>query len=164
MAAVIGFDESDVRVGKNFGPRGRRDANEGIVGGVKNEGRDSDLIYNVGGCSAGIVVGGAGESRVVGGDFIVEVTQGANPTKTTHIKLAGEQAGLGTQAAAELQNEVVLVNAIGRFVQGVGGCGEINSGTHRGDSTKLRRAGASPFPGEFEDKIAAHGITREREI
>ena len=90
MASVVGFDESNVGVGKNFGPRRRRDADEGIVSSVKDKCRDSDFIYNIGCGSTGIIIRGTGETRVEGGDFVVEVAQGADTSKTTNVEFSGK--------------------------------------------------------------------------
>jgi hypothetical protein len=72
MATVIGLDIGDVWIRSDATQGFRLHANEGIVRGVDDEGRDGDAIDDIGGSRTRVVVVGPGESAVVSGDAVVE--------------------------------------------------------------------------------------------
>src|SRR4029077_12255592 len=92
VAAVIGFDVGDVRIGGNAANRFRLHADEGIVCGVDDEGRDRDALDHVGGCGARVVVVGPGKSEIEGGDAVVEHAQAGNAAQARYVELSGEEA------------------------------------------------------------------------
>jgi len=47
MAAILGFEEDNIRIGENFPSRLRKNADKRVVGRVQNESGDGDAIYYV---------------------------------------------------------------------------------------------------------------------
>ena len=68
-----GFDQGDGGVGSDERAALGRDADEGVVKGVQDEGGNGDAAEDAGGGGAVVVVVGALEAGVEGGDFFVEV-------------------------------------------------------------------------------------------
>ena len=163
VSTVLRFSEADIGIGENPGPGFGQDADEGIVGGVKNERGRRNAVDDVGGRGAGVVVDSAVESAVVGSDAVVEIAEAENALETGGVKDAGKVAGFRLQAAAKFPDEVELVKAVGGLVQGVGGGGEVDCGAHGSDGAKLRRRFPTPFAGAFEDEIASHRESGESE-
>src|SRR3979411_26374 len=62
VASVGGFNVSDIGIGKNFLPGLVRNADEGIVRGMNNQGWDANPIYHVGSGRTGVIIGRTGKS------------------------------------------------------------------------------------------------------
>ena len=75
VSSIFSLNERNVWIGQDLLARLRKNADEGIVGGVQNKGRHGNSIHDVSCGGASIVIDGASESAVVGGDLIVEIAQ-----------------------------------------------------------------------------------------
>lgn len=70
---------------------------------------------------------------------------------------------LELHSAGKLDEKVILVDAIGGFVERIGGGSEVHRRTDSGNGFEFGWTLRSPFAGEFENEIAAHGKSDERE-
>ena len=88
MAAILGFDESDIGIGKNLLPRFRKNADEGIIGRVQNQRRNGNAVHNVGGGRASVIIRCALKAAIVGGDLVVEIAQGGHTPQTRQGRMS----------------------------------------------------------------------------
>lgn len=65
--------------------------------------------------------------------------------------------------AGKLDKKVILVDAICGFVERIGGGSEVHRRTDSSDGFEFAWTLRSPFAGEFENEIATHGKSDERE-
>ena len=78
MPPILSFKEGDVGIRKNLLPRLRQNADEGIVGGVKDQCRYGNTINDVGGGGAFIVIRRPFEAAIISCDFVAELAQRAD--------------------------------------------------------------------------------------
>ena len=98
MSAVLGFDVSNVAIGEQRLPRLRQDAHERIVGRVDHQGRLRDAVDHIGGGGSGVVIIRPGETAIVGGHAVVELSQGFDSAQTRSIEVARKQPHLAAKA------------------------------------------------------------------
>ena len=139
------------------------EANEGVVAGVEDEGRDSDAMEDACGRGSMVVVVGVAEAGVEGGDFVVEVAQGVHDCGTVRVKGAGIKKGFTAETFQQGVNEAAFVEAIGGFVQGISGGSEVDGGGDADDGAELRRGVRAEIAGQLENKIAAHAVADQGE-
>jgi hypothetical protein len=163
VSAVGRLDESDVGVGGDLIARLGDEADEGVVERVDDEGGDGDTVEDAGGGGAEIVIVGAGEAGVEGGDAVVEVAQGADADGEVGIVDVGEERDFAAEAAEESTEEFPLVEAIDGLVQGVGGGAEVDGGRDADDGVELWRRVCAEVAGKLEDEVASHGVADERD-
>src|ERR1700693_5110566 len=64
MAAIFSFEECDVGVVQNLAASLRENADKRIVRGVQDEGGDADVVENVSGSGAVVIVISAGKATI----------------------------------------------------------------------------------------------------
>lgn len=161
VAAVVAFVEADVRISGYFGTRVRGDPYKRIVGRVQDECGHGNLIDDPGGGGALVVIGGTCKSAVRSGNSIVELAKRFDALGAGKVEMAGEEAGLFPHTLPQLPKEIVFVQPIRCFVQGVGGGSQVDGGTNGGNSAQLGRRLLAPFAGQFQDQVPAHGKTHQ---
>src|ERR1700689_4281322 len=107
VAAVVGLYVGDVGIGGDAAQGLGLHADEGIVGGVNDQGRHCDSVDQVGGRGARVVVVGSGETAVVGGDAVIELAQAGDSTQARDIKLGGEESRLESKPPEQLHQEII---------------------------------------------------------
>src|SRR5207245_470213 len=105
MAAVFGFEESDIRIRKDFLPSLGKDANKGVIGRVQNEGGHGDAIYNIRCRGSGIVINCAGKTAIVSGNLVIKFAKSGNAAEARSLINLREKSSrgddtLGTAAIA----------------------------------------------------------------
>jgi len=75
VAAILAFNKSDVGIGANLLPGFGQNANERIVGSVKDESRHCDTIDDVARSSAFVVIVRSGKTAVVSRNLVIEIAQ-----------------------------------------------------------------------------------------
>lgn len=161
MAAAERFNKSDIGIGENARPRLRRQADEGIVLGRENERGHGDTVDDASAGGAEIVVVGRAESAIGCDDLVIELADRADGADASEPVDAREKGCLAAHAPFEAAQKTPFVDAIGRLMKGIGADGEIDGWTDRGDGDERRTR--TPFAGKLEHKIAAHGITDQRD-
>ena len=98
VSAVLGFEEGDVGVGADGGAGFGGEADEGVVEGVEDEGGDADAVEDAGGGGTLVVVVGAVEAGVEGGDAVIELAQGLDVVGTAGVVSTREEDCLATKS------------------------------------------------------------------
>jgi len=88
----------------------------------------------------------------------------AYTAETRGLEYLGKQPRFGPETPTQLPNEVILVQAIAAAVQRVRGGSQIHGWTHGCDRAELRWAFPSPFTGELQHQITAHGKSHQRKL
>jgi hypothetical protein len=140
-----------------------KNANEGIIGRVQDEGGHRDTVEHMRGCGAVVIIVGSGEAAIERGDPVVKLAQAVDASEAGNVERARKQASLGPQPPIQLPQEILLVQPVARQRQGVGRGREIDRRTDRSHSAKLARTRASPFAGQLQHQIAAHGESGQSE-
>jgi len=164
MASVAGFKKPDIRVGGDFCPRSRQKANERIIFCAQNERGYPDPVNHVRGRCSCVVVGCAIESAIKRSHSIIEISQALDTAQPRQVIAAGERALLGTHASLQLEDEILLVNAIGRQVECVGGSCEFYCRSNCAHRDKLFRPVLPPLACRFQHQISAHRVTAENKF
>src|SRR5580704_14037802 len=94
VAAIGALDEFQVRICENLFPRLRNEPHERIVGGMHDQAGNRYAVDDIGGRRARIVVHGAFEATIVGGDLIVELAQAAHAAQPRRVELSRKQPSL----------------------------------------------------------------------
>src|ERR1700683_1597433 len=163
MAAVLGFDVSNLGVGKKLLPRFRQNAHERIIGGMDNQLGPREVTDQVGSGSSGVIVIRAGEAAVVSGHSIIKLSQRFYSAQTRSIEVSGEQTHLAAKSPKQLQQEIVFVNPVGRFMQRIRAGRQVHRRTNRRYRAKLRWTVASPLSRQLQHKIATHRKPNQHE-
>src|SRR6266478_1629870 len=100
MAAVFGFEESDIRIRQDFLPSLGKDADKGVIGRVQNEGGHGDAIYNIRCRGSGIVINCAGKTAIVSGNLVIKFAKGVHTTQTRGLEYFGKQSCFGAETSA----------------------------------------------------------------
>lgn len=137
MAAVFGFEESDIRIRKDFLPSLGKDANKGVIGRVQNEGGHGDAIYNIRCRGSGIVINCAGKTAIVSGNLVIKFAKSGHAAEARSLKYLREKSCLGAEPPTQLPNEIIFVQTIAAVVQRIRGGGEIHCRAHGCDGAKL---------------------------
>lgn len=164
MAAIGGLDESDVRISRELLPRFGGDFYKGIICGVQDERGHGDSLDDVSSGGAVIVVVDSLESAIESSHLIVKLAQAADAAQAGRIEMSGKKTGFLEHAAAKSPQKVLLVNAVGGFMQGVGRRREIDRGTTHSNRAQLRRSLRSPLAREFQNDVSTHREADEREM
>ena len=139
MAAVLGFDESDVRVGGDGGAGGVDQANERIVAGVEDERGNGDAVEHAGGGGAVVVVVRGPEAGVERGDAVVEFAQGVDAGRALRIEDVRKEHGLAAEAIAAARAGIAARRSGSAMCEGVGGGLQVDGGRDADDAAQLRR-------------------------
>ena len=115
VAAIVGFDKSNVRVQRNLSPSFRRDPYERIVRRVHDQRWNRDAIEHVNRRSAVVVIVDAGETAIVRRHLVIKLAQAPDAAQAADIEVSGKQPRLLQHAAAK-----VLCEEIGSVDVGCG--------------------------------------------
>jgi len=163
MAAVAGFDESDIGIGGDPLAGLGSEPDEGIVLGVDDQSRYGNAVHHIGGRGAGVVVNGAGKPAIEGGDAVVEFAEGGNSLQARGVEIIGKQCGLAAKAPEQLQQKIIFIEPVRGLVQRVGrGC-QIHRRADCDHGAELRGPLVAPLPCELQHQIAAHGKSDQDE-
>src|SRR5271168_717150 len=109
VAAVRGFDVSNVPVGKQRLTGRRQNADEVIIARVDYQRGPCNPVDHVGRGRPVVIVVGPGETAIVGGYTIVEASKSFNSTQARAIEAARKQFHLAAKPPEQLQQKVIFI-------------------------------------------------------
>ena len=163
MAAVLGLQECDVRVGGDLGDGLGCDVNEGVVECVHDQRGHGDAIHDARGGSAEVIVLRGGEAGVERGDAVVELAQRTDAGGAVRIERPRKEPDLAPEAANEVAQEPPLVETVLRQVQGSGRETEVDGRRHSNHRAQFARRVGAQFPGQLQHQVPAHGVAHQRD-